>query len=278
MRRVFLDISKTFDKVWYEGLLLKLSLNGISGNLFKLLRDFPYCRKQRVYLNGQNSSWENVNAGVPQGSILGPLLSLIYINDLSNGVSLNCKLFADTSLFSVYNDIQSSATSFRNDLTLISNWAFQWIKIFNSDLTKQAEEVIFSRKTKKLIQPGLSFNGIPLENSISQKHLGLTLGVKLNFVSHIKNITQKISEAMSLLCRFQPILRRSSLLNMYKKFVRSQLDFADVIYNQAYNSSFHERLESLQYNACLEITGAIRGTSSEKLYQELGLESLKSRR
>ena len=100
MRGVFLDISKAFDKVWHEGLLLKLSLNGISRSLLKLLRDFLYCRKQQVVLNGQNSSWENVNAGVLQGSILGPLLFLIYINDLSNGEASNCKLFADdTSLF-----------------------------------------------------------------------------------------------------------------------------------------------------------------------------------
>ena len=83
---------------------------------------------------------------------------------------------------------------------------------------------------------------------------------------------------MGLLRRFQPILPRSSLLTIYKTFIRSQLDFVDVIYDQAYNSSFHEKLESLQYNAFLAITGATRGTSSEKLYQDLGLESLKSRR
>ena len=83
---------------------------------------------------------------------------------------------------------------------------------------------------------------------------------------------------MILLCRFQPILPRSSLLTIYKTFIRSQLYFADVIYDQPCNSSFHEKLESIQCNACLTITGAIRGTSSEKLYQELGLESLKSRR
>ena len=150
--------------------------------------------------------------------------------------------------------------------------------IFNPDLTKQAQEMIFSRKTKKLLHPCLSFNDIPLKDSISQKHLGLTLDVKLNFVKHIKNITQKISKTMGLLRRFQQILPRSSLLTIYKTFIRSQLDFADVIYDQACNSSFHEKLESIQYNACLAITGAIRGTSSEKLYQELGLESLKSRR
>ena len=124
---VFLDISNAFDKVWHKGLLLKLSLNGISGNLLKLLRDFLYCCKQRVLLNAQNSSWENVDAGVPQSYILGPLLFLIYINDLLNGVSSNCKLFVDdASPFSVVNDIQSSATTLRNDILVISNWAFQW--------------------------------------------------------------------------------------------------------------------------------------------------------
>ena len=135
---------------------MRITSQTISGNLLKLLRDFLYCRKQRVVLNGQNSFWENVNTGVPQGSILGPLLFSTYINDLSNGASSNCKLFADyTSLFSVVNDIQSSAATLRNELTVISNWAFQWKMIFNPDLTKQAQEVISSRKTKKLLHPCL---------------------------------------------------------------------------------------------------------------------------
>ena len=94
MKGVFLDISTAFDKVWHERLLIKLSSNSIYGNFLNYLRDFLYCRKQEVFLNGQNSSWENVNAGVPHGSILGPLLFLIYINDLLNGEPSNCKHFA----------------------------------------------------------------------------------------------------------------------------------------------------------------------------------------
>ena len=129
----------------------------------KLLRDFLSYRKQRVVLNGQHSSWDNVNAGVPQGAILGPLLFLIYINGLSDNLSSNCKLFADdTSLFSVVNNIHTSATTLSQDLKAITKWAFQWKMIFNPDLSKQAQEVIFSRKMKKLLHPTLLFNNIPL--------------------------------------------------------------------------------------------------------------------
>ena len=180
--------------------------------------------------------------------------------------------------FSVVNNIHTSATTLNQDPKAITNWAFQWKMIFNRDLSKQAQEVIFSRKIKKLLHPTLLFNNIPFNNSLFQKHLGLTLDIKLSFSEHIKSITKKISKTMGLLRKFQQILPRSTLLTIYKTFIRSRLDYADIIYDQAYNSAFHDKLESIKYNACLAITGAIKGTSTEKIYQELGLESLKSRR
>ena len=116
VRSVFLDISKAFDKVWHEGLIFKLKQNDISGELLHILSDFVSSRKQKVALNGQNSSWTNVHAGVPQGSILGPLLFLIYINDLSDNLTSNAKLFSDnTSLFSVVHDVKTSAKELNDD-------------------------------------------------------------------------------------------------------------------------------------------------------------------
>ena len=136
--------------VWHDGIIFKLKQNGISGNLLSLLSSFLRNRKQRVVLNGQ-TSWADVNAGVPQGSILGPLLFLIYINDLADGLSSNPKLFADdTSLFSVAHNANTTPKELNNDLVKINRWAYQWKMSFNPDPSKQIQEVIFSRKTKKI--------------------------------------------------------------------------------------------------------------------------------
>ena len=106
-------------------MIFKLTQNRISGNLLKLLRDFLSEKRQRVVLNGQASTWTNVTTGVPQGSILGSLLFLIYINDLSEGCSTNAKLFADnTSLFSVIHDSQTSTNDHNKDLEMILTGLF----------------------------------------------------------------------------------------------------------------------------------------------------------
>ena len=156
VRSVFLDMSKAFDKVWHQGLIFKLKRNGIEGNLLRLLENYLSNRRQRVVLNGEYSSWAPLHAGVPQGSVLGPLLFLIFINDLEDGLLSQVKLFADdTSLFSVVLDPELTAQELNHDLELINLWAAQWKMSFNPDPTKPAEELLFSVKRDKPTHPPL---------------------------------------------------------------------------------------------------------------------------
>ena len=139
----------------------------------------------------------------------------------------------------------------------ISNWAFQWKMGFNPEPNKQAQEVIFSRKTDKI---------------------GMEFDTRLDFNLHLKNVQNKVNKTIGLLRKLQDTLTRPSLITIFKSFIRPIVDYGDIIYDRAYNTSFHQNIESIQYNAALAITGAVRGTSREKLCQELGFESLQKRR
>ena len=131
-------------------MLYKLKSFGISGNLLNLIKHYLTDRSQRLLLNGQCSNWQPILAGAPQGSILGHLLFLIYMNDLSDGLKSNVKLSADdTSLFSVVKKKEESDCDLTNDLDIVSIWAYSWKMSFNPDPKKPAKEVLFSRKKLK---------------------------------------------------------------------------------------------------------------------------------
>ena len=149
---MLLDISKAFDKVWHDGLLYKLKSNGISGNLLKFFENYIFNRHQRVTLNGSESSWRSISAGVPQGSVLGPLLFLVYINDLTENIKSQMRLFADdSSIFTPVKNVIDTHEQLVKDLETVSTWGHQWKMVFNPDITKQAVEVIFSVKKRNLI-------------------------------------------------------------------------------------------------------------------------------
>ena len=184
---MYLDLSKAFDRVWHDGLLYKLERCGISGQLLFLVKSFLKDRKQRMVLNGQCSSWGDISAGVPQGSILGPLFFLMYIYDLTEDLRCNVKLFADdTSLFTVVEDSNAAANDMNRDLKLINQRAHSWRMSFNPDPQKQAVELIFSRKKNEIDHPVVLFNDTPVKKIIEHKHLGIVLDSKLSFYAHIK--------------------------------------------------------------------------------------------
>ena len=173
----------------------------------------------------------------------------------------------DTFLF-------SSTIELNSDLKKINDWAFQWKMTFNPDSSKQAQEIIFSRKLKEAIHPPLLLNNNNVSQVNFQTHLGVILDVKLTFEEHLKNVFNKTNKTIGLLMKLSNLLPRQTLVTIYKVFIRPHLDYGDVLYDQASNNSFHAKMESIQYNAYIAITGAIRGTPREKIYQELSLESL----
>ena len=259
IRAVFLDISKAFDKIWLPGLIFKIKSFGISGDLLELIKNFLSNRFQRVVLNGQTSEWGKINAGVPQGSILGLLFFLIYINDLTNGTSSIAKLFADdTSLFSVVQNKNNSASQLNNDLNKVSDWAYTWKMSFNPDPSKQAQEVIFSRKYTKEDHPPIYFNDIPVTETTVQKYIGMCLDEKLSYNTHIKEKLSKVYKGIGLLRNLPSKPPRQALVAIYKVFIRTHLDYGDIVYDKPNNETFINKIERARYDAALAITGAIR--------------------
>jgi len=289
VRAVFLDISKAFDKVWHDGLIFKLRQNGICGNLLQLFQSYLHERKQRVTLNGSYSDFSLIESGVPQGSVLGPLLFLIYFNDLEKNIKSNVKFFADdTMLFSIVENPHISAADLNHDLDLITQWAYQWKMEFNPDPNKQAKEVLFSQKVKKIKHPPLIFNGVPVAEAEDQKHLGLTLDPKLTFCKHLHEKITKAKKIIGIIKHLSKYLPLKTLVQMYKTLVRPHLDYCDIIYHEPavinpapLGLSLTKQMkmvERIQYLAALAVTGTWQCSSRSKLYDELGWETLSDRR
>ena len=263
--------------------------NGISGKLLKLLQNYLSNRKQRVVLNGFSSDYSSIESGVPQGSVLGPLLFLIYINDLEQNIKSNVNFFTDdTMLFSVVNNPSISANELNQDLKVISQWAYQWKRKFNPDLNKQATELLFSCKKTVQITHLFFFNESIVPKVNEQKHLGLILDSKLSFERHVNEKIMKAKKGIGIIKYLSKFLPIKTLDQMYKALVRSHLDYCDTIFHMpALNSqinlgvtlnSLMEKVERTQYQAAPDITGTLQGTNRYKLYEELGWESLFDRR
>ena len=264
IRGTFLDILKALDKVWHKGLIFKSKSYGVDGSLIKLMENYLTGHQQKVVLNGQTSSRKNILAGVPQGSVLGPLLFLIYINGLPNGTESICKIFADdTLLFSKVKYANFADTQLNNDLNKISKQAFQWKMLFNPNPNKQTIEICFSHKRDNKKYPSLVFSDSKVQIASSQKHLGLILDLKLDSKDHIDNKVNKYNKTIRIMKRLYLILSRKNLSIIYKSFVRSNFDYADIIYDNTFNESFKRKIEMVQFKATPLIIGTIKGASRD---------------
>ena len=181
VRVVFCDITKAFDRVLQRGLIHKLRDMGCSESLLKWFNLSN--RRQRIVLNGLASEWTFITAGVPQGSILGPLLFLVYINDIVNELQAHVRLFADdTSLYIIVENPNNAAVTLNNDLSFISKWGDDWLVNFN---TTKNLSMILSLKRDQPLHPPLYMNVVLVRNTSSHKHLGLTLANNCSWTEHI---------------------------------------------------------------------------------------------
>ena len=217
------------------------------------------------------------------------MLFLIYINHLEANIKSKIKFFADdTIIFCVVHDPVVSASELNNDLEIISKWAYQWKMAFNPEPNKQAVEILFSHKNNSFYHPPLIFNGSIVSKVNVHKHLGLILDPKLSFVSHIDEKIKKAKKVIGILKYLSQYIPLKTLDQMYKIFIRPHFDYCDVIYHTPHLTNLFESsitlntlmesVEKIKYQAALAITGTWQGTSRNKLYEEIGWESLSDRR
>ena len=194
---MFCDISKAFDRVLHKGLFFRLESIGVSDSLLRWFSDYLVERKQRVVLPGATSSWKYIKPGEPQGSILGLLLFLIYINDIVEDIHSSIRLFADdTSLYIIVDNPLLAANTLNADLSILHTWASKWLVTFNPS---KSESIIFSRKHNRPIHPPLNMAQQVINEVTSHKHLGHVFTNDCNWHEHIDYIKPKHGFA-SILC------------------------------------------------------------------------------
>ena len=271
---VFFDISKAFEKVWHKGLIYKLHCIGIRGKMLKWFSDYLIDRKQAVVIKGKTSSYKSISSGVPQGSVLGPLLFLIYINDIVKDIESIVKLFADdTSMYLSLEDTEERSRLLNSDLNKITNWSVKWKVDFHPLKT---ELMNFCNKRVPDTLP-LLFGQQALNPSSNHKHLGVIFQNNCKWDSHIEALIVKTRLLVACLRSYKYQFSRRTLTTIYKSFILPHFDYADVVWDNC-TDRLCDELESLHLDAIRTIIGAVRGTSHAKLYSESGFISLKERR
>ena len=270
---VFCDFSKAFDKVWHKGLLHKIKSYGVDSNLLSWFSSYLQDRQQRVVINNSSSSLCNVSAGVPQGSVLGPLLFILYINDIAENLISLSRLFADDTSFSYSSrDELQIKTVIDHDLKELDEWSKKWLMSFNPDKT---EIMLFSNT--EIPELNFTFNGrtIPITNS--HKHLGVTFSSDAKWSIHIENILSSIYKHLNVLRKLKYKLSRKNLEKLYLVYIRQIFEYASEVWdNCAVGNS--NKLDQLQLEAARIVTGLPIFASSILIYKELSCESLTERR
>ena len=262
---VVLDISKAFDRVWHAGLLHKVKSYGILGQIFGLISSFLSNRRLGVVLEGKSSQEYPVNTGVPRGSILGPTLFLLYINDLPDNVICDIAIYADTTLYSKCDQVSDLwqqlelASELESDLQDMVDWGKKWLVDFNAGKTQL---FLFDRSNNNG-SINVKVGGSILEEKSSFKMLGLTFSSKLDWGSYIISIAKTASKKIGALIRSLKFLSPEVALYLYKSTIRPCAEYCCHVWAGA-PSCYLDLLDKLQKWIC-RIVGPLLAASLEPL-------------
>lgn len=276
MDLVLLDFSKAFDKVPHERLLRKLDHYGIRNNIHGWFKDFLYNRKQHVIVEGSQSVDADIVSGVPQGTVVGPLLFLLYINDLPESVSSNMRLFADDCI--VYRSIKKPEDSLllQKDLDNLQKWEDTWQMQFNPE---KCVAMHISRKRR----PSTStyhLHGHILETVPSSKYLGVTISADLSWREHTNNISARASRSVGFLRRNLHACPKDVRAQAYTTLVRPTLEYAASAWDPYIRTQI-DQLEGVQRRAARFVLGDYQSRdpgSMTTMLKHLGWDSLEQRR
>lgn len=271
---VILDFSKAFDKVSHVKLLLKLEHYGIDGFIVNWIASWLKERKQIVVVDGDMSDEALVTSGVPQGSVLGPLLFIIFINDITESCKNNIRLFADDALLFGPALTNKQISAIQDDLDSLFDWSVKWQMEFNP---KKCEVINFSCPSMALTSYNYHLNGIILTSVQDTKYLGVTISSNLNWNKHIQNTIKKATGLLAMLQRQIRCCSTKTKLTMYKTIVRPTLDYASCVWTPHLKYNIKD-LEKVQRRAARWIGGLKGDESVTAEMSKLGLETLEERR
>ena len=270
---IYLDFAKAFDTVPHERLLGKLKAYGIDGAILTWIKAFLTGRTQVVKVNGEDSIPAPVISGIPQGSVLGPLLFVIYINDLPETLSSDVFLFADdTKIFREIKSIQDS-TALQHDIDLLEQWTKKWLLDFN---IKKCHVLTLGKLENVKHTQRYCLSGNELEHVFEEKDLGVTFDADLKFEDHISAKVLKANAIAGLIRRSFSFLDAHLFKRLYTTFVRPHLEYAQSVW-APHSQKQTDQLERVQMRATKMVDG-MGSLDYQTRLEKLGLPTLLYRR
>ena len=277
---IFIDLKKAFDTINHEILIRKLSNYGVDRNFLTLIKSYLNNRSQKCSVNGSLSNAGIISFGVPQGSLLGPLLFLVYINDLPNCLSIaSPRMFADDTSISLNASNLIDLESFINiELSNLNHWLIANKLSLNIAKT---EFMIIGSRQRLLTQQNSEINIVIEGNEIKKvdhaKSLGLTIDDRLSWSKHIDDICKKITSGIGALKRLRPFVSTSTAIQIYKALILPHFDYCSTVWD-GLSLHLNDKLQKLQNRASRVILKANYATSSSVLREKLHWDTLQTRR